>query len=217
MKMLQMAGSIIAIVTWSIFQYSSLLLVALWAFNPLGSQASFRGVYLTDIVDHGSGAITHYDPNITVQVQLSKFASGSTRSYPMMRALYLAALYDVTSNVQYVDNDNATFQEKIMMLGGSSAAGIQAAMDSWGNVRIPNIDYLSKYDQTRPNEWVEVPWRNSMQNYSSLIGDRFDGLDRGFTGNTTFNMTSSYQHFNVGHLPMPDLKPTYSARSARPG
>ena len=196
-----MAGSVIAVFTWSIFQYSSLVLLVLWAFNPLGSQASFRGIYLTDTVGHGTGKISYYDPNITVQVALSNFAGGSTRANPMIRGLYSAALYDVMSNIQYVDNDNTTFIETIMTLGGHQAAGVQAATDAWGNVRIPNIEYLDQYDPSHPHEWIQVPWRDQLQNYSSLVGDRFDGLDRSFTGNTTFSMTSSYQHLNVSHQP----------------
>ncbi len=197
-----MANSIVAIFTWRIFSYSSFVLVVLWAFNPLGSQASFRGIYLTDALGNGVGTITHYHPNLTVQVALSGLGGGSRRTKPLIRSLYSAALYDVTSNIQYADNENTTFQDRVMSLGGASAAGVQTAMDLWGNVRIPNIDYLSQYDPRQPHEWVSVPWREQPQNYSSLIGDRFDGLDRGFTGNTTFEMTSSYQHLNVSLLPL---------------
>lgn len=196
-----MAGSIIAVFTWSIFQYSSFVLIVLWAFNPLGSQASFRGIYLTDTTGHGTGQISYYNPNISMQVALSTFEGGSTRSRPMIRALYSAALYDVMSNTQYVDNNNASFKESIMTIGGSQAAGRQAATDSWGNLRIPNMEYLVEYDSSRPHDWIQVPWKDHLQNYSSLVGDRIDGLDRSFTGNTTFNMTSSYQNFNVGTQP----------------
>lgn len=154
---------------------------------------------MTDIMGHGTGQISYYNPNITMQVGLSNFKSGSTRARPMIRGLYPAALYDVMSNTQYVDNDNASFKNAIMTLGGPQAAGIQAATDSWGNLRIPNIEYLSGYDSSRPRNWVQVPWENGLQNYSSLVGDRIDGLDRSFTGNTTFNMTSSYQILNVSN------------------
>lgn len=192
-----MAGSIVAVFTWSIFKFSSLVLIVLWAFNPLGSQASFRGIYLTNSVGHDVGKISYYNHNLTTQIALSMFSGGSTRIQPTIRALYSAALYGAISNTQYVDNDNATFQNTIMTLGGSQAAGVQAATDSWGNLRIPSIEYLSTYDPAHPEKWVQVPWKDQLQNYSSLVGDRFDGLDRGFTGNTTFNMTSSYQNFDV--------------------
>lgn len=86
-----------------------------------------------------------------------------------------------------------------MKLGGFQAAGIQAATDPWGNLRIPSIEYLDTYDSAIPNEWVQVPWMDNLQNYSSLVGDRFEGLDRSFTGNTTFNMTSSYQSLDVSN------------------
>ena len=194
-----MAGSILAVFTWSIFQFSSLILIVLWAFNPLGSQASFRGVYLTDTIGHGVGRISYYNYNLTTQFSLSNFGPAATRSKPVIRALYSSALYDVMSNTKYVDQNNASFKDAIMKLGGFQAAGIQAATDPWGNLRIPSIEYLDTYDSAIPNEWVQVPWMDNLQNYSSLVGDRFEGLDRSFTGNTTFNMTSSYQSLDVSN------------------
>lgn len=194
---IQMAGAILAMFTWSIFQFSTLILVILWAFNPLGSQASFRGVYLTNNVGHGLDRISYYNNTLNTQMDLSVFVGGSTRTTPMIRALYSAALYDTLSTLQYVDHDNARYKSKIATLGGPQAAGVQAATDSWGNLRVPSIEYLSSYNPASPNEWLEVPWQNELQNYSSLVGDRFDGLDRSFTGNTTFNMSSTYQSLNV--------------------
>ena len=87
-----MAGSILAIFTWSLFQFSSLVLIILWAFNPLGSQASFRGIYLADTVGYGLGKISYYSYNLTTQFEQSIFGLGSTRSKPMVRALYASAL-----------------------------------------------------------------------------------------------------------------------------
>jgi len=193
-----MAGTVITMFTLSIFRFSSVALLVLWLFNPLGSQASFRGVYLVNTVGHGTGKISYYSHNLSTQEGLSVFQGDTNK--PTIRSLYSAALYDATSNIQYVNNENTTFKTAVMKLGGPQSAGVQSAMDSWGNVRIPTLEHLDAYDAADPSKWIRPSWREHPQNYSSLVGDRFDGLDRSFTGNTTFNMTTSYQNFNVGPI-----------------
>jgi hypothetical protein len=173
-------------------------LVVLWAFNPLGSQASLRGVYLQDSVGQRTGQITYYNHNLTTQLGMTRFLGGSTRSKPTLRAIYSAALYDVTARIQYVDHRTPAASRTIELLGGHQAAGIESASDLWGNLRIPALEYLPDYDAEQPGRWFQVPWTESIQNYASLIGDRMDGIDRAVTGNITFDITSSYQSFRVG-------------------
>ncbi|KAF1846268.1 uncharacterized protein K460DRAFT_406484 [Cucurbitaria berberidis CBS 394.84] len=196
MGSLTLASSLITVFRWSIFRLSSIALILLWAFNPLGSQASFRGVYLQALKGSGAGQITYYNYNLSSQLGLTMYKGGSTRSRPTVRALYSAVLYDVIASTQYVNRTNATYEGNIVTLGGHQASGVQAAMDSWGNLRIPNLEYLANYDAQNPYRWLNTPWMESVQNYSSLIGDRVDGINRNFTGNTTFNVSSSYQNFN---------------------
>lgn len=85
-------------------------------------------------------------------------------------------------------------------MGGEKSVAVQAATDNWGNVRIPNLKYLSNYHPDDPHAWIDTPWDTQVLNYSSLVGDRIDGVDRAFTGNTTFTILSSYQDFNVSIL-----------------
>lgn len=192
-----MAGSLISIATWWIFKPASVALLLLWAFNPLGSQASFRAVYLQDVNDHGTGSITFYDPRLSLQMNLTGWTSHMGRTKPTLRAQYEALLYDVIASTQYADPNNFTYNDTIAKLGGPQVAGIQSAMDIWGNIRIPHLEYLANYDPSGPIDWVSVPWTEAVQNYSSLAGDRFEGVDRAITSNTTFNITSSYQTFDV--------------------
>lgn len=192
-----MAGSIVSIITWAIATPASLVLILLWAFNPLGSQASFRGIYLTDVVGNGTGKITYYNPSLSLQMNNTMWSYGRSRTRPTIRALYSALLYDVVPTIQYVDPNDATYKDTIMKLGGPQPAGVQAAMDPWGNLRIPHLEYSADYDPSDPHRWISVPWQDDVQNFSSLIGARFDGVDRVFTGNTTFNISSSYQTLDV--------------------
>jgi hypothetical protein len=84
------------------------------------------------------------------------------------------------------------------MMGGEKTVATQAAMDTWGNVRIPALQYQSEYNPDNPHQWVETPWDQKILNYSSLLGDRVDGVDRRSVGNTTFTIMSSSQHHSVG-------------------
>jgi hypothetical protein len=114
-----------------------------------------------------------------------------------MRAFYSAALYDIIASTQYVDPTSPEFQDLVVKLGGNQAASIEASMDSWGNLRIPNINYLSNFDPANPHQWIGIAWNESVQNYSSLIGDQIQGVNHNFTGNTKFNITSSFQSLDV--------------------
>ncbi|ORX97053.1 hypothetical protein BCR34DRAFT_173298 [Clohesyomyces aquaticus] len=192
---LSMASSIITIFRWSIFRFSSAALILLWAFDPLGSQASFRAAYLQSRTGTIQGSITAYNPNLTTQLAVSTYQSASTRSKPVIRALYSASLYDYAASTQYVDPTNNITQGIITTLGGPQSAAIEAATDTWGNVRVPNLEYLSNYNESQPHQWLKTPWDQQVLNYSSLLGERVNGIDRNFTGNTTFMISSSYQRF----------------------
>jgi hypothetical protein len=195
-----MAGSVITIFRWKIFRISSAALILLWAFNPLGSQASFRGVQLRQEIGTSEGHITYYNPSIQVQEALTPFTHLRHRSKPTILALYSSTLYDYIASLQYVDLTDRRAKDVIDMLGGERTSAIQAAMDNWGNVRIPSLEYHPAYNLDDPYNWLETTWNEKMINFSSLVGDRVDGVDRAFTGNTTFQSSSSYQNFEVSAL-----------------
>jgi hypothetical protein len=213
-----MGGTIITAFRWSILNISSAALVVLWAFNPLGSQASFRGVHLKSGTDAFLGQIRTYDPRLSTQSLLRDYAIDPDRMSPTLhaidpdrmsptvRALYSTVLYDSISGTQFVDPANTSSKGIVANLGGDSSAGIQAATDNWGNVRIPTLIYSNDYDPANPDKWLNMPWDKKVLNYSSLLGDRVDGVNRTFTGNTTFTITSSFQQFNVSHSRRRDLR-----------
>jgi hypothetical protein len=187
-----MASSVITIFRWSIFRTSSIALLILWAFNPLGSQASFRGANLQSSTGTSQGQITYFSTNVTGQIYPWEDKGSS-----MIRAVYSSLLFDYTASTQYVDPTNAIRANTISILGGEDSAAVQAAMDIRGNVRIPNLEYLPDYDTESPHRWLKTPWDHKILNYTSLFGERIGGLDHSFTGNTTFLISSSYQHFDV--------------------
>ena len=94
---MQLAGSIIAIFTWSIFRLSSIILLVLWAFNPLGFQTSFRGIYLAKHLAYGEGCVSSHSQNLSAQTEMEIFSDHEGRDQ-LIRALYSAALYDTISS-----------------------------------------------------------------------------------------------------------------------
>lgn len=194
-----MASSVITMFKWSILRTSSAVLILLWAFNPLGSQASLRSVYLKPRTSSSQGYIEFSNANVSAQMELSSFSTAvPIKDTPsIVTALYSSSLHSLTSSLQYVDLTNRTAVALISALGGESTAGIEAAADNWGNVRIPNLKYLPDYSLEEPHKWLNTPWDEKILNYSSLVGDWVGGVDRSFTGNTTFTIMSSYQDFSV--------------------
>jgi hypothetical protein len=190
----QMASSIITVFRWSIFRVSSIAVIFLWIFNPLGSQASFRGAYLRPATGASQGNISYYSPDLSVQLDLCPFVGGST---PAIRALYSTSLYDNAARTQYVDVSQGVAKNVVTMMGGESSIATLGAMDTWGNVRIPALQYVDGYDSDRPHRWLKTPWDEKIQNYSSLLGERVAGLNLKSVGNTTFTLESSFQSFKV--------------------
>jgi len=194
-----MASSITTMFRWSILRISSVVLIFLWAFNPLGSQASLRSVYLHPRTSSSQGLIEFYNNTLINQVFFSAFNKPNPSGHmpSIVPALYSSTMQDLVSRLQYVDLTNQTAAALVANLGGDSSAGVQAATDTWGNVRIPNLKYLPEYDPNRPHEWLNSSWEKKILNFSSLLGDRIEGINRSFTVNTTFTVASSYQDFSV--------------------
>jgi hypothetical protein len=189
-----MASSIITVFRWSIFRVSSVAIIFLWIFNPLGSQASFRGAYLRAKTGTSQGNITYYSPDLSVQLDLCPFVGGSR---PFMRPLYSTSLYDNAARTQYVDVSQGDAKSVVTMSGGESFIATLAAMDTWGNIRIPALQNAHGYDPDRPHRWVKTPWDQKILNYSSLLGDRVEGINLKSVSNTTFTLESSYQSYKV--------------------
>jgi hypothetical protein len=194
-----MAGALITLFRWSLFKYASAVLICVWAFNPLGSQAALRLANLKDVAGKKEGLVTFVNPDLTKLPKRIMFDPTMSRGTdaPTIKAIYSAALYDIVSRIQNVDNGTSEYAGLISALGGVEAASAQAAMDIWGNLRIPSLEYLDDHDTQNPHMWHDVPQTNSVPVYASLIGDLFQGIERGMNGTTSFNLTSSYQKFNV--------------------
>ncbi|KAJ0345992.1 hypothetical protein KNSL1_007902 [Colletotrichum chrysophilum] len=191
---LTMANTILSVYTLSIFNLWTVSLVLIWAFNPLGSQASFRSLHLQPQSATATATLGYRNYSVeTLGVGALMGASGWSWISPASKIAYSSVLASTTSQTQYCNGTcGANFTDLIARMGGTRAAAEHVAMDPWGNPRIPSLKHAPGYDAARPEEWLAVPWRESVQEYSSLIGNRYHGLRPEFVGNVTFTIEASY-------------------------
>jgi hypothetical protein len=88
--------------------------------------------------------MTNYSPRLSVQLALSHFVGEST---PAIRAFYSTALNDYVARTQYVAPSNNVTRGVVTMMGGEKTVAPQAAMDTWGDIRILALQYLPAYNQ----------------------------------------------------------------------
>ncbi|KAF5488751.1 hypothetical protein CGCF413_v012368 [Colletotrichum fructicola] len=65
-------------------------------------------------------------------------------------------------------------------------------IDPWGNPRVPSLKHVAGYNASNPEKWLAVPWNQSVQNYSSLIGNHPYGIGSDLVGNVSFIINASY-------------------------
>ncbi|KAL3293807.1 hypothetical protein RB213_015879 [Colletotrichum asianum] len=188
-----MANTVLSAYTLSVFNFLTVFLLAVWTFNPLGSQSSFRSVRLQDQSKLRIGSV-HYRSHALES--LNDGLLGGKVSWglggPAARVAYSSVLTTATSATQHCNGTCSGYDALILRLGGPRAAGKQVAMDPWGSPRIPNLKHVPGYDPSRPEEWLTVPWNKTVQEYSSLIGRRNHGPQPNFSGNASFLITASY-------------------------
>jgi hypothetical protein len=194
------ASTIRSIYVLRSFGLYTLILIPLWAFNPLGSQASFRSVYLKEEFQTGTRPYSFQNNSLDYEINQSALGSGSgwQSSMPMVRSLYGAALFAPDAGAQYSNGSSGGFRDLIQRLGGVGLATEQMTTDVWNNVRIPEIRTLQGYNSKHPDQWIDVPRDTMVVNYTSIIGLPVrQGNPSRFAGNITFTTNSSYHDFKV--------------------
>jgi len=166
-------------------------LMFLWALSPFGGQASLR-LMTRENRDISTNAKLRYlttGPGGAMW-GLSTTYSGSGR-YADAGALYTAAL------LAPIDTTNGP-------------------RDPWGNVKIPNLEYISKDSSVAAddNGWIVVPSIQEPELYSSLVGLPVVGLPLAHKSN--FTIESTYlvvdcSRFN--QTPYPGINSTNRART----
>lgn len=197
-----MAGTVISVCTLPALNVWALALVLLWASNPLGSQSLIRSVNSLGQSSLQSNSVSYADYTLDhVYDEVHKVNPPGGDEPPTTEVLFSSVLTSVISWCQYCNGTCRGFDKMVRLLGGNSGAATKVAMDPWGNPVIPKIRNTLGYDPENAENWIQVAWNESIQDYVSLIGKRFYDVDPGFVGNTTFTMSVSYMDISNESLP----------------
>ncbi|RFN50620.1 hypothetical protein FIE12Z_5124 [Fusarium flagelliforme] len=146
------------------FNVLGLVLLSLWAFSPLGSQAVLRtlGSKLQPVFSNSSILYFSTDAQTRLAEGIPRSQGSAAREaqdFGHLKSMFAALFF--TSEERKTD-----------------------PMDIWGNVKIPNVDINDK-------EWHNVTAEPSPDSYSALLGLPVTNVT---TGNVTFLLESSYIH-----------------------
>ncbi|KAL3301200.1 hypothetical protein RB213_011657 [Colletotrichum asianum] len=199
-----MANTVLSAYALSMINIWTVCLLFVWAFNPLGSQSSFRSLYLQNQVMNLDGRVSYKDYTLKTIEHGALDGDVQWLYYkPEVDAVYSSVLTSLTSGTQYCDSTCADYDNLINRWGGVQAAAAQMAIDPWGSPRVPSLKHVAGYNASDPEKWLAVPWTNSVQNYSSFIGSRIHGINSELTGNVSFLVNASYIElfflFSVSH------------------
>lgn len=175
------------------------LLLVLWSFSPLGSQAFLRVITLELRPATATGSVSYVDPGLAEYWDPSGpfcCTSGTSERFRTIIGVYSSALFRPDIGTQY-NKPSKQYDHTISLLGGVERAGRELAVDAWGNIRIPALHQLDGYDANNKFEWVHIGQDSGVLNYSSLIGVIYRGIPPDFEGNTTMLVNQSYHRFSV--------------------
>lgn len=144
-------------------------LVVLWTLSPLGGQSSLHILSTKHLATYTPSSVVYMSTrNVSTLGQGADFSA----ELPPLNALYISSLL--------------------------SPAAIKAStVDSWGNVKIPNLSRL-KSVPTNATGWKDIPEQNV--SYTSLVGipvagsqpDGNSTMGKLSDGNTTFAIETDY-------------------------
>ncbi|KAF5490115.1 hypothetical protein CGCS363_v012046 [Colletotrichum siamense] len=190
---LTMANTVLSAYALSMINIWTVCLFFVWAFNPLGSQSSFRSLYLQNQVMNLDERLSY--KNYALKTIESSALNGSYNwliNRSAVNAAYSSVLTSATSGTQYCNSTCIGYDNLIARLGGIQAAAAQMAIDPWGSPRVPSLKHVAGFDASNPEKWLDVPWNQSVQNYCSLIGNRVHGIKTELIGNVSFPINASY-------------------------
>lgn len=145
------ASTILSAFSLSALNLWTLFLIVLWAFNPLGSQASLRSVRLVDQSTIQNGSVG-YENSFAINPGIEW-----DELRPWNEMTYFSALESMEAATQYCNGSCSGFEELVEKLGGSSGAALRTAVDPWDSPRVPKLRRTPGYDPVDPGKWLNVP------------------------------------------------------------
>lgn len=166
-------GTIRSAVAFRVFGFSTLVLLVLWSFNPVGGQASLRSLK-RDTPTKAMSDVLRYmnlDPLISLRHDVLQGSSSIAYYRPLLASIFGSALYSPEAALQYLtgSDQEVNLTSGMNRLGGPVMAIQKSQQDVWGNVRIPVLHLLRGYSADHADTWTEVP-EDEIPSLSSLIG-----------------------------------------------
>lgn len=171
------------------------ILLLLWPFSPVGSQAILRIIGAKDntvFMADASPPIPYIKPSLFVEMNFTN--RGEAGLQDVIASLLGSSLYSPEAGLQNMNGTLADFDDRAARLRTQFS---RFGADMWGNVRIPKLESLPGYDPSHPENWVDVQYRSQLINYASLVGVRAERFPENITGNVSWTMGASYHQFSV--------------------
>ena len=198
-----MTGTLISIFNFRLFDILGLLLLFIWAFSPVGSQASIRSVGLRPATRNESRTLSYYNHSLIPLLSDLQGADGANWYALAFESYYGAALFDPTAAMQY---SNATANEwtdtttgigsLVSQMGGEAIVANNSMTDLWGNVRIPIPEHVEGFNEESPETWLNLA-QGQVAPYGSLIGVPITGLPTSGVGGSEFTVETNHHLFTV--------------------
>ncbi|CAI0654279.1 unnamed protein product [Colletotrichum noveboracense] len=159
-----MTGTVTTMIDMKSIRWSSIVLVLIWAFSPLGGQAALRVLLKKPEAVVSFAELPYLDVNTSFPAQYIGSNIGNAQ-LPINSLVYSAL--------------------------GASGEVRQSSQDTSGNVKIPMIEPLLGRHSTKADEWITLNDEDRASiTWSSLIGIPFGNISR--TGRTSFKLETSY-------------------------
>ncbi|TPX09812.1 uncharacterized protein E0L32_009003 [Thyridium curvatum] len=180
----------------SLISLSIILLLAAWAFSPIGGQAVVRSVHLRLFNENTPLELVYFPtPNIS-ELSFGSILTSSSDSATYLatiNAVLLSSLYDSSTALIHSNgssSNNSLYSQYVRTLGSNIAASVTTQKDHWGNPRVPFLHLLANYDASHPEQWVDVP-DDQVAPYQSLLGVAIRRIPE-TVGNATATVGSTY-------------------------
>ncbi|KAF3800796.1 hypothetical protein GCG54_00009467 [Colletotrichum gloeosporioides] len=162
--LIKVAGTVTTMIDMKRVRWSSIVLVLIWAFSPLGGQAALRVLLKKPEAVVSFAELPYLDVNTSFPAQYIGSNIGNAQ-LPINSLVYSAL--------------------------GASEEVRQSSQDTSGNVKIPMVEPLLGRHSTKADEWITLDDEDRASIiWSSLIGIPFGNISR--TGRTSFNLETSY-------------------------
>lgn len=180
----------------------AIVLVLLWAFSPLGSQAATNSVTAVATSESTTEILQYINADMLNQTLANNLApSGDTSGrgfsfvVSLIQAMIGTSIASPLSALQFIGQLSGSQLDAIKRAGGMEAVLESSSQDTWGNLRTPSLESLPQYQAAEPKDWVNVP-TDSITGFASLIGQPIGRLAVNSSGSSNFTISDSYHNFD---------------------